>query len=190
MTLVTVAHCISHLRLPDSSESALLTIYRAEALARIIAYIGRPIEATTRTFRDPAATHVAYGVVARLSLPEWPVDPESVTVTDQDGAAVPADEYTVQGDEGFIEAVSGGSFSNGPYSVEADVGLATSSRYAAEFEPIVNGAILDLVADKYHRRNPGASSENAAGGLSRSYFADEIPPAIRARLDALRLVRG
>lgn len=191
MTLVTVSHCVTHLRLPNASENSMLTIYLAEALAEIIGYIGRPVTQVERVFRDAAEDVHAYGRVARLSLPEWPIDPASVEIEDRDGATVDAADYSVRGEEGFIEAAEGGSFSNGPYAITAEVGLSASARYAVEYEPLVNGALLALVADKYARRtSPGVSSESAAGGLSRTFSPDDLPPHIRGKLDKLRLVRG
>jgi len=189
MTLVTVAHCVSHLRLPDSSENSLLTIYLAEALADIIGYIGRPVTAVERNYTDPAKAVLVYGVVQRLSLPQWPIDPDSVSVVDADGETVPDTDYVVHGESGMLEAVPGAAFANGPYTITADVGLSASERYALEYEPIVNGALLALVADKYQRRtSPGVSSEGTAGGLSRSFSTDDIPPHIKSKLERLRLV--
>ena len=189
MSLVTVTHCRAHLRLPSANEDSLLTIYLAEALARIIAYIGRPVTAVERTFTDVAKAVLVYGVVQRLSLPQWPIDPETVEVVDADGEAVPAEDFVVHGESGFLEAKPGAAFANGPYEITCDVGLSASGRYALEYEPIVNGALLDLVADKYQRRiSPGVSAEAVAGGLSRSFSPDAIPANIRSRLDALRLV--
>jgi hypothetical protein len=101
-----------------------------------------------------------------------PFDPTTLVVADTDALVLSAttDYYpAVTGFEGTVRARPGISFSNGPYALTADVGLATRSDYATVVEPVLNMAILDTIADWYQRRNPNATSESTGGGVSTSY---------------------
>jgi uncharacterized phiE125 gp8 family phage protein len=189
MSLPTLSELKAHLRIPaaQTAQDTLLTDKLAQAKARAQRFIGTPITAVEKTFRDVAETAQVYGVVTELMLPEGPIDTvEDVTVVDVDDETVPAADYEVDGDEAVIRAVEGVTFSNGPYEITATVGLSADDDYAADIEPVIRQVILDLAADLYQNRNPSASGESAGGGVSISRSLDGIPGRMLSTLEGLR----
>lgn len=178
MTLLTVAQCKDYLRIEHTAEDAMLATWLAMALAQVEAELGRPITAAARTWRDDACTHRMYGAVTRLVVPVTPMDVTTLVIVDTDSTTLVAGtDYRapLTGWEGVVEAMPGVTFAAGPYTLTADVGLTIASQYASLVEPAINAAALDIVADRWHRRNPTASSESAGGGVSTSYTASGIP---------------
>jgi hypothetical protein len=64
--------------------------------------------------------------------------------------------------------------------------LDSFADYSARIEPVLRGAMYDMVADKYHNRNPNRSSESSAG-FSVSYNKSGIPMRVAEDLDAYRV---
>jgi uncharacterized phiE125 gp8 family phage protein len=189
MSLPTLNELKAHLRIPISqtAQDALLSDKLTQAKARVQRFIGTPITAVEKTFRDAAETAQVYGVITELMLSEGPIDAdEEIVVTDADGETVPATDYEVDGDEAVIRAAAGVTFSNGPYEITATVGLSADADYAADIEPVIRQAILDFAADLYQNRNTSASSESAGGGVSISRSLDGIPGRMLSTLEGLR----
>jgi hypothetical protein len=76
----------------------------------------------------------------------------------------------------------GVSSARGPgsdYSVEVNfaspLALDQLPGYATGIEPILNDVLMDLVSDRWHRRNPAVSSEGS-GGASVSYDTSTALP--------------
>lgn len=186
MALLTVDEIKEQLRVEHTADDTHIVVLRTLALGLIQAFIGRPIVAVERTFADRADSQVYNGGGPRsLIVPETPIDPASIAITDKDGTVVDTDDLAVDAETGIIRFTDGDRFPFGPYAITVDVGLSALSRYADEIEPVVNAALLDTVADFYQRRSPGATSESSAG-VSRSYTTEDIPPRTRGTLLLLR----
>ena len=158
MALPTLSDLKDYLRIESSAENALLTALLGRAKAMLEAWTDTPITATSQSAVDRADA---------LDLPVislvFPRRPCAVTaVVDSDGTTVPATDYWVDGRSGIIYGKDGVTFPYGPYTITANVGLSLRQDYAA-LEPLLNEVIIDLAADLYQRRTPGAASETAAG---------------------------
>jgi len=181
MALPTVTQCKAYLRVQGTAEDTLITDLLARATAKVRGALGRPIEIAARTFTDDAVTRRAYGQVTALLIPSHllpcaRVDDSSLSapiVLDADGLALSdvTDYYPGLPWDALLKARPGIAFGNGPYTVTVDAGLETADDYATVIEPALSGAIIDVVADLYQRRNPVASSESTGGGVSTSYDA-------------------
>lgn len=191
MALPTITELKLYLRIQTTAEDTLLTLLMTQAEAMVQAHIGRPITAIARTFVEEARTITAYGVVTKLLVPVTPVDWSTLVVTDVDLTALVEDEDYRLGDiwTGEIHAMPGVSFGNGPYTLDAEVGLSVDPEYATRIEPAIGAAILDVAADLWHRRNPGATTESTGGGVSTTYTSDGLPARTAAMLAPFRVVR-
>lgn len=158
MALPTLSDLKDYLRIESSAENALLTALLGRAKAMLELWTDTPITATSQSAVDRADA---------LDLPVtslvFPRRPCAVTaIVDSDGTAVSAADYWVDGRSGVIYGKDGVTFPYGPYTITANVGLSLRQDYAA-LEPLLNEVIIDLAADLYQRRTPGAASETAAG---------------------------
>lgn len=158
MALPTVADLKTWLRIETTREDLLLAALLARAQASLETMLDGPITAEVQTAVDRGA---ALDVpVTSLVFPRRPF---TVTgIVDMDGVTVDPTTYTVDGLSGLIYAKSGVEFAAAPYTITASVGLSLRADYA-RIEPVIGAAILDLAADLYQRRTPGAASESAAG---------------------------
>lgn len=157
----------------------------AEAKGVIEQELGVPITQATKAWTDRAQTQRTDYSPTSLLLPR-PIATAGLTVVDADARTLDPVEYdtTELVETGMLYAGRGYSFSNGPYSGSASVGLSAHPDYASRLEPIVNGIILDLVAEWYQHRSPGASQESDPG-VSTSYFDGALPPRVRRMLRSL-----
>lgn len=158
MALPTTADLKSYLRIESNAEDALLTALMARAKAMLEAWIDVPITAESQTAVDRATTEST--PIRSLIYPRRPIG--AVSIVDKNGTAVSASTYSVDGVAGMIYAKEGITFPYGPYTITAICGLSLLQSYA-RLEPVLSECIIDLAADLYQRRTPGASSENAAG---------------------------
>lgn len=158
MALPNAADLKSYLRIESTAEDTLLAALMTRAKAMLEAWIDVPITAETQTAIDRADALDA--PVRSLIFPRRPCTITSVV--DADAVTVPATDYWVDGTSGVIYAKDAVSFPYGPYTITASVGLSLRADYA-RIEPVLSEAIIDLAADLYQRRTPGAASETAAG---------------------------
>lgn len=181
MALPTVADLKSYLKIETNAENALLTALLARAQAMLEGWIDCPIAAESQTAVDRA--DALDEPVLSLIFPRRPI--ASVSITDADGDTVDATTYTVYGASGMIYAKPLESFYNGPYTITAQCGLSLRADYA-RIEPLLTEMILDLAADLYQRRTPGASSEKA-GDTTISWDASR--ETVARVMKSLRLFR-
>jgi hypothetical protein len=178
------------LRMEHNEEDDDIDIMMASALATITEAVGRPIEATERTFVIECPTRYAdYPAPACTSffLPLYPVDPDTVDIVDADSDAVT--DIRVNAVTGKVHA-TGAGFSNFPFTVTAEVGLSLMADYETRVEPKLAQAFIDLCADWYQRRNPGALAEGAGGGVITQWQTLGVPERICKQLEAFRLAKA
>lgn len=158
MALPTVADLKAYLRIESTAEDVLLAALMARARSMLETWIDVPITAEVQTAEDEA-TSLARPVRALV----FPRRPMSVTaVVDSRGETVPPSDYRGSVTSGVIYAQHDTAFAYGPYTITAQVGLSLRQDYG-RLEPAINAAILDLAADLYQRRTPGAAAETASG---------------------------
>lgn len=158
MALPTVSDLKSYLRIESTAEDALLAALLGRATAMLEMWVDTPITATSQTAVDRAE---ALDTPVRSLV--FPRRPATITsVVDSDGVTVNPATYWASSTSGVIYAKDEVTFPYGPYTITASVGLSLRADYA-RLEPLLNEAILDLAADLYQRRTPGASHETAAG---------------------------
>jgi hypothetical protein len=158
VALPTGSDLKTYLRIEHNTENALLDALVARAQAMLESWLDVPLTAEAQTAIDRAdALDTA---ATSLVFPRRPI--ASVTVTDADGGTVDAARYWVDGVAGMIWGKDGYAFVRGPYTIAATCGLSLVPRYAA-LEPVLSQAVLDVAADLYQRRTPGAASETGAG---------------------------
>lgn len=158
MALPTTADLKSYLRIETSAEDTLIAALLGRAKAMLEMWTDTPITATSQTAIDRA--DALDMPVTSLVFPRRPC--VVTAIADSDGTAVAVADYWVDGRSGVIYGKDGATFPYGPYTITANVGLSLRQDYAA-LEPLLNEAILDLAADLYQRRTPGAAAETAAG---------------------------
>jgi uncharacterized phiE125 gp8 family phage protein len=166
--LVTIVDAKAYLRLQTDAEDVLLSGLLASAISMIESWLGRPLELEERTFVDSASDTFGTRCARALRVPVTPVA-EIVSVTDDDGTEVPEADLRVDPDTGLVTRRDRGPFLAGPYTVVAEVGLEARPDYTTRVVPVINQAILDVVADLYQRRNPAASREAEGGGIAVDY---------------------
>ena len=159
MALPTVANLKDYLRIESTAEDVLLAALLLRAQAMVENWTDTPITAYAQTAIDRAEFGSLYPPTSLI----FPRRPCTVTaVTDADGVTVLSSTYTLDGLSGMIYGKTGVSFPDGPYTITANVGLSLRTDYA-RLEPLLSSAIIDLAADLYQRRTPGAATETAAG---------------------------
>jgi uncharacterized phiE125 gp8 family phage protein len=190
MSLPDLTAVKDRLRIETDVEDDDLTIMLASALATIEEAVGRPIESAERTWILEAPTSNWDGMtsVYRFFLPLYPVEEESVTIEDADGEAIT--DFRLNPTTGLIVATESTVWDNWPYTVTATVGLDLLPAYATRVEPKLSQAFLDLCADWYQRRNPGALAEGAGGGVITQWQTLGVPERICKQLDAFRLAKA
>lgn len=158
MALPTVNDLKAYLRIESNAESALLTALLARATAMLEQWTDTPITAVSQTAVDRADSLDA--PVRSLVFPRRPAN--VTAIADKDGVTVSSTTYWASQGSGVVYAKDEVTFPYGPYTLTATVGLSLRSDYS-RLEPLLSEAILDLAADLYQRRTPGAASETAAG---------------------------
>jgi hypothetical protein len=182
VALPTVSDLKSYLRIESTAEDTLLSALMARAKAMLEQWIDVPITAEAQTAIDRAdATAVP---VSSLVFPRRPCTVSAVV--DADGVTVPATDYWVDNKSGVIYGKEGITFPFGPYTMTASCGLSLRSDYA-RLEPLLSEAILDLAADLYQRRTPGAATETAAGTTVHWDASRETVARVMKTLRLLRL---
>lgn len=176
----------ARLRIETDVEDDDIDLMMSSALATITETVGRPIEATERTWIIEDRNNGC--VTDRLFAPLYPLDPETVEILDADEEAVT--DFRVNAATGLIVATGSTAFNNFPYTVSADVGLDLMADYATRVEPKLSQAFIDLCADWYQRRNPGALAEGAGGGVITQWQSLGVPERICKQLDAFRLAKA
>lgn len=199
MALPDLDDAKEYLKVEHANDDALLTRELVGAFADVQAYLRVPILAEERTAYIERSADSLYRSTTRLHLPWYPIAADSsatpaLTITDNDGdVLVEGTDYRLDLRTGIIYGLSASTFlpfSKWPYSVTAFVGLDARSDYATAIEPVLFTAILDVVADRYQRRSPAASSETTGGGVSTSYGELGLPTRVCRRLDPFRMVRA
>jgi hypothetical protein len=182
VALPTVSDLKSYLRIESTAEDTLLTALMLRAKAMLEQWIDVPITAEAQTSVDRAEA-LAMPVTSLV----FPRRPFTVTsVVDMDSVTVPNTDYYVDGKSGIIYGKTGVTFPYGPYTITATCGLTLRSDYA-RLEPLLAEVIIDLAADLYQRRTPGASSETAAGTTVQWDASRETVARIMKTLRLLRL---
>jgi uncharacterized phiE125 gp8 family phage protein len=188
----------ARLRIENTVEDDVIDAMILSAKAFIEEFVGRPIAATERRWliEYPGPGFDRCVPADRLFLPLYPVkheDPDFVTITDADGEEVSADDFRVNTQRGMVVATNC-VFNNFPYEVTAKVGLELLDGYATRVEPNLSQALIDLCADWYQRRNPGAFTEGAGGGVMTQWMGtgtggmESVGTPARA-LDVLKMYR-
>lgn len=181
MALPTAADLKSYLRIEQDVEDTLLTALLARAVAMLEGWVDTPITARAYTYIDRCHGERA---PRALVLPRRPV---SVTqVVDAEGAVVDPLTYSVDADAGMIWGVSGTRFPVAPYTITASAGMSLWSDYAQR-EPVLAEMVLDLAADLYQRRTPGAASETGAGTSVTWDVSRETIARVQKSIRALKL---
>jgi hypothetical protein len=193
MSLPSLQELKDRLRIENDAEDDDLEVMRDSALAVIEERVGRPLEVTERTWvlESPSSNWDGVTPVYRFFLPLYPVlheEDDLVTITDADDAAVT--DFRVNAATGLIVATESTVFDNWPYTVTAPVGLELLPDYSTRVEPKLSQAFLDLCADWYQRRNPGALAEGAGGGVITQWQTLGVPERICKQLDAYRLTKA
>ena len=181
MALPTTADLKSYLRIESTAEDTLLGLLLGRAKAMLEGWIDCPITAESQSAVDRAESLEM--PVLSLVFPRRPIG--SVSLVDAEGATVASTTYTVDARSGMLYAKAGEEFGAGPYTITAQVGLSLRADYA-RIEPLLNEMILDLAADLYQRRTPGAASEKA-GDTTISW--DTSRETVARVMKSLRLLR-
>ena len=182
MALPTVSDLKSYLRIESAAEDTLLAALMLRAKAMLEQWIDVPITAEAQTSVDRAEA-LAMPVTSLV----FPRRPFTVTsVVDSESVTVPNTDYYVDGKSGIIYGKTGVTFPYGPYTITETSGLTLRSDYA-RLEPLLAEVIIDLAADLYQRRTPGASSETAAGTTVQWDASRETVARIMKTLRLLRL---
>ena len=182
MALPTTADLKSYLRIETTAEDALLAQLLARAKAMLEGWIDCPITAESQTAVDRGETLDA--PLLSLVFPRRPIG--SVSLADADATAVSASVYTVDARSGMLYAKPAEQFTNPPYTITANCGLSLRADYA-RIEPLLSEMILDLAADLYQRRTPGAGSEKAGDTTIQWDASRETIARVMKSLRLLRL---
>jgi hypothetical protein len=193
MSLPSLQQVKDRLRIENEVEDDDLELMMASALGTIEEKVGRPLEVDERTWvlESPSSNWDGVTPVYRFFLPLYPVLHEGddlVTITDADDEEVT--DFRVNAQMGLVVATESECFDNWPYTVTAMVGLELMASYSTRVEPKLSQAFLDLCADWYQRRNPGALAEGAGGGVITQWQTLGVPERICKQLDAYRLARA
>lgn len=184
MALPTVNDLKSYLRIETDAEDTLIAALLARATAMLELWIDTPVTAESQTAVDRVENDSGKACTS-LIFPRRPIGP-TATVVDADGVTVSAATYTVDQTAGILWAKPGAWFSNGPYTITTLVGLSNYPRYAA-LEPVVASCIIDLAADLYQRRTPGAQTETGAASSITWDVSRETVARVQKAMRGLKL---
>jgi uncharacterized phiE125 gp8 family phage protein len=190
MALPSVADAKSLLRIEDASEDTLVGQYLVRAQALIERELGYPLIAVSRAFTDYARNNEwDFPVVLQLPGPFKTAVP-TPTIVDVDGGTLDASSYVFDARSGKVRAKRGYSFTRGPYTVTADIGLSAHPDYASQLEAVATMAILELLAHLYLNRNPATSDESDEGGASKKLDAVALPERVLQWIRQLPMADG
>lgn len=192
MSLITVQDVKDYCRIQHTAEDTMLASWLAQAIARLEGYVRRPITAEERTFTLEQPSDANTRAIRMLFVPVYPVsDAPALTLTGVDAVElVEGTDYRLDRRTGQITALASVTFAQWPYTIVATVGLSARDDYATRIEPMLNDMILDIVADKYLRRNAAATNETE-GGVSVSYdAASGLPKRVCETLKVWRMARA
>lgn len=181
MALPTLPELKSYLRIETSEEDALCTLLLARATAMLESWLDVPLTARSRTVVDRAE---GQRPPRALVFPGRPI--ASVTIVAANGNVVDPAQYVVDASSGVIYGTNGYVFADGPYQVTAFCGLSLRSDYA-QLLPLLTQMIIDLAADLYQRRTPGAANESGAATAITWDASRETVARVMKSLRALRL---
>lgn len=186
MALPSEIEIKGYLRVSTDVEDTLFATLRMSAMALVTQYLRVPLEGELRTFqgRYPRAG-LRREAAEQLTIPVIPCS-TAITVTDLDEAVVDNTTYAVDARRGHVNADRFIAFDNPPYTIDVSVGWIHDPNYDGAVEPILRQAILDIAADMYKRRNPGAVYEQSGGQVSVTYTESDIPARTKLLLDSLR----
>lgn len=199
MALPLLQDCKDYLRIEHDAEDDLIERERVGAFAAVQAYLRVPILAEERTFVIEKSSDALYRTTTRMHVPMYPIAADSsntpgIEITDTDGdTLVEGTDFRADLRTGVIYGLAGSAFhpfSGWPFSITCYVGLDARDDYATAVEPVLFSAILDVVADRYQRRSPAASSETTGGGVSTSYGPYGLPLRVIEQLNPFRMVRA
>jgi len=199
MALPVLQDAKHYLKIEHDAEDDLLDRELVGAFADVQAYLRVPILAEERTFVIERPSDSIYRTVTRLHVPSYPIAADSsatpgLEITNDDGdVLVEGTDYRADLRTGVLYGLSASTFvpfGTWPYTIVCYVGLDGRTDYATAVEPILFSAILDVVADRYQRRNPAASNETTGGGVSTSYGEFGLPTRVMQRLAPFRMVRA
>lgn len=185
MSLPTVRDLKAYARITHEAEDDLLLLLLRRARGEVESYLGKPIDPTEMSFVDDGKTGRWDEAPKSLILPMIPFDPSTLVIRDREEAVVDPSTYYVDSATGIVTARYGYLFPFGPYTMTADVGMATASTYATRDEPLLGQCIIDIAMMYYQQRSPMSATESA-GEASVTYLKDAVPPRTRAALDQLR----
>jgi hypothetical protein len=162
----SVADLRAYCRIEHASENALLEQLIARAVGMLEGMTDVPLVSAARTWQDdPTAptTNAGPKPATRYARNLWlPHRAVTVTaITDKDGVTVDPSGYVAVSLTGLIARADGGYWSDGPYTIAYTTGVDQLPA-AASLAPAVTAAVIDLAADLYQRRTPGAISEGGA----------------------------
>lgn len=184
MALPTLADAKSYLRIETTAEDALVTDLVAQATGAVQSYVSVPLAAREETFVVEGS-----GIRRAIGIPASALDTgKSITVVDANGTTLDASTYRVDARAGILYAQPGSCFADFPYTVTLTWGLSARLDYDTEVEPVLRSAVLDVVADRYQRRNPAATSESSGGGVATAYGPHGMPMRVCQMLDPLARV--
>jgi hypothetical protein len=169
MATLTLQQVKDYLRIQHTAEDVLIEMLIGAAKSAISGWLHRPIAIEERTFVMETKTYhgTGYSVASCIQLPVFPLE-SLQSITDADDEDILGDVYFTSR-AGTIRYYDNSEFENGPYTIKGTVGLAGYDEYESSIEPVINMAILDVVSDLWHRRNPAASAEREGGGIAVEY---------------------
>jgi uncharacterized phiE125 gp8 family phage protein len=191
VALPTLSDCKSYLRIETTDEDSLVTQLLARAQASVERVLGYALTAVSRAYTNYSAVP-CWLPTQQLPLPgPFKTSGPAPTVVDRDGTTVDATTYDLDNRGCKIRGKSGVWFSNGPYTITADIGLSAHPDYATQLEAVVATAIVDLVAHLYQNRNASISSQIDEGGSSVGMGGigrqDPLPPRVLQYIEMLPL---
>lgn len=193
MALPTDLEIKSYLRLDTDEEDLLIFALNQTAQGIVSRYLRVPLASESRTFTG------RYPVIGprrerweRLTIPVLPCD-TSATITDVDGTTISSATYTIDPRTGTVDIARLAAWDNPPYTITVSVGWTFDPNYDTDVDPVLRQAIIDIAADLWNRRNPGATFEQSGGQVSVQYEQNaggattiDIPLRTRFLLDTLR----
>lgn len=182
MALPTVADVKAYLRIETSTEDALLGSLLAAAVALCERYTDVPLTVQPFAFTD---SQYGLNVGTVILSPNRPVGVPT-SIVDGHGNVVDVTGWSVNPDAGIICPPAGVGLGFPPYTVVTTYGLPLWSKWPS-IEPMFSQMVLDLCADLYERRTPGASSETAAGTTVSWDFKHDTVARVEKMIRALKL---
>lgn len=204
------------LRAEDQSDAPTQTAALAAAIASIQEYCGQSFVSQPYTETDSNDRFIRasrmYDPPYSIRLKHTPVDlSQPLTITDADGNVVvgSTDTFgnptTVNGNpstywvdplSGIINCVYPNDFGFGPYTISYFAGLAAHPRWNGNplagipgLSQVAYQCALDFAVNLCSQRVSVIKAEGAGGGVTTTYFEQDLPPRICALLGPLKRLR-